>query len=90
MRELQRTSQGESEEQTQPSTHQPAPGESKQSPMKKDGGTRVDPPQQSGTPAMTDSMEYLETSLTLQDRPVHHGGSAMASWGRSNDGLRQS
>ncbi|MDE3063048.1 MAG: zf-HC2 domain-containing protein [Acidobacteriota bacterium] len=91
MRELRRTAQGENQEESQPSTSQPAtPGESQQTPLKKDGGTRAEPPQQSGTPATNDSLEYLETSLTLQDRPAHHGGSAKASWERSNDGLRQS
>ena len=77
MRELRRTTQGESTgNQQQPNNGQPAtPGESKQTPSRKDGGSRVDPPQQSGSPAAHDSLDYLETSLTLKDRPAHSGGS---------------
>jgi hypothetical protein len=60
-----------------------APGESKQTPGRKDGGSRVDPPQQSGTPATTDSSDYLETSLTFQAQPAHSGGSARAIRERS-------
>ncbi|MDE3201989.1 MAG: zf-HC2 domain-containing protein [Acidobacteriota bacterium] len=58
-----------------PSNQQPmGPGESKQTP-RKDGGSRVDPPQQSGTPTEMESSDYLETSLTLQDKPSYYGGS---------------
>jgi hypothetical protein len=94
MRELRRTTQGEgTDNQTQPNGTQPtAPGESK-APTRKDGGSRVDPPQQSGTPALRDSIDYLETSLRLQGRPAHseqnqstraiaedvHGGSYLAT-----------
>ena len=59
--------------QQQQNQTQPAPGESKQNPNRKDGGSRVDPPQQSGTPeqsgtpAARDS-DYLEVSVTLHDR----------------------
>ncbi len=79
MRELRRTTQGESTgNQQQPSSGQPAsPGESKQTPSRKDGGSRVDPPQQSGSPALHDSLDYLETSLTLKDRSAHSGGSLL-------------
>jgi hypothetical protein len=61
--------------QQQQNQTQPAPGESKQNPNRKDGGSRVDPPQQSGTPeqsgapALRDS-DYLETSVTLHDRQL--------------------
>ena len=66
MKEMRRNSQiQQQEQQTQPV----APGESKQSPNRKDGGSRVDPPQQSGAPALKDS-DYLETSVTLHDRQV--------------------
>jgi Putative zinc-finger len=58
MRELRRTT--ESDDSQKPKN--PAPGESKQTPGRKDGGSRVDPPQQSVTPAPNDS-ELLETSL---------------------------
>jgi len=85
MRELRRTTQGEgTDNQIQPNETQPtAPGESRQGPTRKDGGSRVDPPQQSGTPALRDSIDYLETSLRLQDRPAHSGGSALAIRERS-------
>jgi hypothetical protein len=47
-----------------------APGESRQIPGRKQGGTRVDPPQQSGSPALEpalkDSDDFFETSLTFQ------------------------
>ena len=75
IRELRRTSEGESGETRQRNNSQPAaPGESKQSAPRKDGGSKVDPPQQSGTPKTKDSSDYLETSLTPMDRPSHSGG----------------
>ena len=75
MRELRNNSQGENSNNQQQNNTQPAaPGESKQNPPRKDGGSRVDPPQQSGTPSMKDSMDYLETSLTLKNLPTHSGG----------------
>lgn len=97
MRELRRTTQNT--EDSQPQKKQPAiPGESKQNPTRKDGGSRVDPPQQSGAPlVLTDSADYLETSLSHEqfqrdrnhdtfgsaNRPAHSGGSAKARRGRS-------
>jgi hypothetical protein len=73
MRELRRStqgegSQGEGNQNQQQSNPQPAaPGESKQNPPHKDGGSRVDPPQQSGVPAIEDDPDYLETSLTFMN-----------------------
>jgi hypothetical protein len=79
MKELRRVS----EEEQQPRQPQPA-GESKQTPGHKDGGSRVDPPQQSGNPAPTDfTTDFLESSLTLQPLPAHSGGSAVAIRERS-------
>jgi hypothetical protein len=89
IRELRRNAQPEgSENQPQNDRPQPAaPGESKQSAPRKDGGSRVDPPQQSGTPALNDFSDYLETSLSLNQQPftpaadasclatAHYGGS---------------
>ena len=81
MKELRRNSQIQQQQQQTPPAV--APGESKQNPNRKDGGSRVDPPQQSGSPersgapASRDS-DYLETSVTLHDRPAHPGGSEMA------------
>lgn len=85
MRELRSTTESESQSNDEPANGQPAtPGETKQTPVhKKDGGTRVDPPQQSGTPAAIDSLEYLDASLTVKDGPAHSGGSAMARRERS-------
>jgi len=82
VRELRRGAQGEgqggdTDNQQKPNdTQPPAPGESKQTPGHKDGGTRVDPPQQSVIPARNDFNDFLETSLTFQERPAHSGGSA--------------
>jgi hypothetical protein len=98
MRELRRT-EGQDNNQQQP--RQQAPGESKQNPGQnpghKDGGSRVDPPQQSVTPAFNDVNDVelndlMESSLTLpvlpgdaapQARPAHSGGSALETRERS-------
>jgi hypothetical protein len=57
-----------------------APGETRhenrQSPGGKDAGPRMDTPQRSAEPAPNNS-EFLETSLTFQQRPAHSGGSAI-------------
>jgi hypothetical protein len=64
-----------------------APGESRQSPVRKGGTSPMQAPQQSGNPvnrpAIGDSTHFLETSLTLQARPALSGGSAMAPRERS-------
>jgi hypothetical protein len=73
MRELRRNPEGAGTGNQQPKDAQP--GESKQNPGRKEGGSRVDPPQQSGSPASMDSADYLETYLTLQNRPSHSRGS---------------
>ncbi|HEY3706349.1 MAG TPA: zf-HC2 domain-containing protein [Terracidiphilus sp.] len=65
VREMRRNNESENE---QPKTSQPS-GESKQNPHK-DGGSKVNPPQQSVTPALND-VDLLETSLSLHDRPAH-------------------
>lgn len=65
MKEIRRNSQLQRQQQTQPVV----PGESKENPNRKDGGSRVDPPQQSGAPALRDS-DYLETSVTLHEKPM--------------------
>jgi putative zinc finger protein len=71
MREIRQNSQSKQQQQTQPVT----PGESKQNLNRKDGGSRVDPPQQSGAPSLKD-FDYLETSVTHHDRPMHSEGSS--------------
>jgi hypothetical protein len=96
MRELRSTTQSESQggdSDNPPAQSQPAPGESKQAPApRKDGGSRVDPPQQSGSPtqspAQIDSSDFIEASLTShsrtsRSRSAHSGGSAMAPRERS-------
>ena len=84
VRELRRTTQGEGGgEDGQQKPKQPSGlGESKKNPSHKDGGSRVDPPQQSGTPALNDSFDYLETSLS-PERSAHPSGSAKARRERS-------
>lgn len=74
MRELRRTTQNNAPNPDQ--NQKNAPGQSQQN--HKDGGSKADPPQQSGTPVWND---YLETSLS-HNRPAHSGGSAKES-GRS-------
>ena len=97
MRELRRSTQGTQSQQNTPAPV--SPGESKQNPPRKDGGSRVDPPQQSGVPVMNDSLDYLETSLTpdglpaqepgepkvLPGNPAHSGGSPIAIRERSTE-----
>jgi hypothetical protein len=88
MRELRQSTEGEGSDNPKQNESQPAtPGESKQNPGHKDGGSRVDPPQQSGNPevepASSNNSEYLETSLTFQSRSAHSGGSVKAVRERS-------
>jgi hypothetical protein len=83
MRELRRTT----EDSNQQAPKQQAPGESKQNPVRKDGGSRVDPPQQSVSPTINDATDQLESSLTFpvlpdasytrQEGPAHSGGSEL-------------
>lgn len=82
MRELRRATQGEKQDidndnrQKQKDAQPAAPGESKQAPGqapgRKGGGFQIDPPQQSGNPAvepaLNDFNDLLEASLTFQDR----------------------
>ena len=96
MRELRRNAEGSGEgSNSQNQTPQPAaPGQSKQEPGKKDGGSRVDPPQQSGKPAtgpatgpaIGGSGDFVETSLHFRDRPIAHSGGSIA---RVRAGVRE-
>jgi hypothetical protein len=72
MREFRRSTQGDNDSNQQPNQNRPAvPGESKQNPNGNNGGSRVDPPQQSGNPAITnDTTDIFDNSLALQDRPA--------------------
>ena len=81
MRELRRTTedgvQGEGEENRRKQQNY-APGESQQAPRHKEGGTRVDPPQQSVSPSVAPPLndsDFFEASTTFQDQPAHSGGS---------------
>jgi hypothetical protein len=84
MREMRRTSEDGS---TQQRPKDSAPGQSQQNPGRKDGGSRMDPPQQSVSPNFNDLNDLLESSLTFpvlprisltrQDRSAHSGGSAV-------------
>ena len=74
VREMRRTTQNGSGNQDQDQKKPSNPGESKQDPNRKDGGSRVDPPQQSGAPLLNDSFDYEEASL-IYNRPAHSGAS---------------
>jgi hypothetical protein len=90
MRELRRTSESDSNS-SQQRPKEATPGESKQNPVHKDGGSRMDPPQQSVSPGPIDSTDLLESSLafpvltssTDQEEPAHSGGSELEVWERS-------
>jgi hypothetical protein len=77
MRELRRSNESDSDQ--APAKTGQAPGESRQapgqSPARKDGGSRVDPLQQSVSPVLIEVHDIYETSLTKNGRPVHSGGS---------------
>jgi len=89
VRELRRGTQGEGQngepdnQQKEKDAQPPAPGESKQTPGHKDGGSHVDSPQQSVNPVRGDFNDFLESSLRFLDRPAHSGGSAVALRERS-------
>jgi hypothetical protein len=80
MREFRRTTLGDNDSNQQPNQPRPAgAGESKQNPSRKDGGSRVDPPQQSGNPAPSDSTDIFDNSLALKNGPSQSGGSEIAN-----------
>jgi hypothetical protein len=74
MRELRRTTEGEGlgEEPSQEQPKDAVPGESQQKPGGKDGGSRMEPPQQSASPAREpakiDASDFVETSLRVGDK----------------------
>jgi hypothetical protein len=76
VREFRRSTEGETNQQQNPS--RPA-GESKQSPGGNNGGSRVDPPQQSGSPAPNDLTDNFNNSLALINRPAQSSGSETAA-----------
>jgi hypothetical protein len=90
MRELRRTSESDSNS-SQQRPKEATQGEAKQNPVHKDGGSRMDPPQQSVSPGPIDLTDSLESSLafpvltssTDQEEPAHSGGSELEVWERS-------
>jgi hypothetical protein len=80
MRELRRTPEN-GQEQTPAKTDQ-TPGESKQTPSQgpahKDGGSRLEPPQQSVSPSQADERDWNGITLTENERPAHFCGSRTA------------
>lgn len=83
MRELRGTTTEGETNGNQNNAQPAAPGESRQTAPHKDGGTRVDPPQGSASPAIDNDGDYIEASLTYRDLTAHSGRSVMASWERS-------
>ncbi|MGB6974660.1 MAG: hypothetical protein WBD67_08270 [Terracidiphilus sp.] len=73
MQELRRSTQGETNGSGQPGRAAPAPGQSKESAPRKDGGSRVNPPARSGSPVSEVPGSYLETKMIFEDRPAHSG-----------------
>jgi hypothetical protein len=73
MRELRRNTEVQGGSEGQPRQKDNTPGESKQTPNK-DGGSRIEPPLQSGNPANNDYNDLMETSLTFQSPayPARH------------------
>jgi hypothetical protein len=86
MRELRKSGEGEKQgegEENQKKLEAPTPGESQQTvPAHKEGGSQVDPPQQSISPMFNDA-DFLESSLAFQQAPAHSGGSRMEMRERS-------
>jgi hypothetical protein len=79
VRELRWNSQGESGGDTSPQKpRNAAPGESKKIIRQKKGGSSVEAAQEPETPARYDSDDFLDASLSIQDRPAVSGGSAIA------------
>jgi hypothetical protein len=84
MREMRSNSEGQESSRPKEAT----PGESQQVPAHKDGGSRMDPPQQSVNPSDDDPADTLEASLTFESpanpaRLTLSGGSALARRERS-------
>ena len=86
MREFRGSGEGDNRDQA-PANRQQAPGESKQTPgqapQHKDGGSRVDPPQQSVSPVLIEVHDTYESFLTENERPAHSGGSRAGKMERS-------
>lgn len=92
VRELRGQAQSEGNGEPRRNETQPVtPGETKhnpgQNPGRNDGGLRVDPQQLPDNPAMEPAggvtNEFLETSLSFDQRSVQSGGSPMRAWERS-------
>lgn len=81
MRDFRRSaeSQGQPQAPAQPKPN--GAGESKQNPNRNNGGSRVDPPQQSGNPATNDSTDIYDYSLALLNEPAPAAASDSAFLG---------
>jgi hypothetical protein len=77
MRELRKSGEGEGQgegEENRKKMQETTPGESQRNaPAEKNGGSRVDPPQQSISPILNDS-DFLESCSDSQQLPAHSGG----------------
>ena len=91
MRELRRNSEGGVQgegENSRPKPQDAAPGESKQTPGHRDGGSRIEPPQQSGDPQVGPNLndaDYLESSLTFQEQSTTPATKAWSLTSASKD-----
>ncbi len=79
MRDFRRSAENETQPNQQPAPPRPN-GQSKQNPSG-NGGSRVDPPQQSGNPATNDSTDIYDYSLALLNEPAPPAGSGSAFLG---------
>jgi len=70
VREFRRSTQGDNDNRPNSPSRPAGQGESQQNPNGKGGGSRVDPPQQSGNPDQSNSTDIFENSLALQNRPA--------------------
>ncbi|HUH64269.1 MAG TPA: zf-HC2 domain-containing protein [Terracidiphilus sp.] len=83
MRDFRRSAESEGQR-NPPQPAQPrsnGTGQSKQNPNGNNGGSRVDPPQQSGNPAANDSTDIYDYSLALLNDPAPSAGSDSAFLG---------
>ncbi len=93
VRELRGTTQQGEEEDNNHQQKGVQPGESRQTSPHKDGGSRVDPPQQSSDPdswAPEIASDFLETSPAFAALTAHSGGSAQQYGKGAWYGLRES
>lgn len=81
VQQLRRSTQGDGNGTTQPGEASPAPGQSKENPPQKDGGSRVTPPAHSASPVSQVPGTYLETKMIFRGQPTESG--------RSGNGMKE-